>query len=67
MDPGAAWEDFKLGVQHLTQWERVAVVTDIEWMPITLSVFRFLIPGELRIFDVCQSAQAREWLIEGKG
>ncbi|MFX1670751.1 STAS/SEC14 domain-containing protein [Paraburkholderia sp. A2WS-5] len=66
MDPGAAWEDFKLGVQHLTQWERMAVVTDIEWMRIALSVFRFLIPGELRIFGVCQSAQARGWLIEDK-
>lgn len=67
MDPAAAWEDFKLGIQHLTQWERVAVVTDIEWMRIALSVFRFLVPGEVRIFDVCQSDQAREWVIEGKG
>lgn len=67
MEPAAAWEDFKLGVQHLTQWERVAVVTDVEWMRIALSIFRFLIPGELRMFDVCQSDQARAWVIEGKG
>ena len=33
LDPGAVWEDFKVGVEHLTRWERVAVVTDVEWMP----------------------------------
>jgi len=32
MDPGAAWEDFKVGVEHLTRWERVAVVTDVDWI-----------------------------------
>ncbi|MBS2132192.1 STAS/SEC14 domain-containing protein (plasmid) [Burkholderia thailandensis] len=66
MDPAAAWEDFKLGIQHLSQWERVAVVTDVEWIRIALSVFRFLIPGEVRVFGAGQSAQARQWIIEGK-
>ena len=28
MDPGAAWEDFKPGIEHLTRWERLAIVTD---------------------------------------
>src|ERR1039458_3755092 len=32
IDPGAMWEDFKVGMEHLTRWERVAVVTDIEWI-----------------------------------
>jgi hypothetical protein len=25
-------EDFKIGVEHLSRWERVAVVTDIDWI-----------------------------------
>src|SRR5271154_5189474 len=29
LDPGAAWEDFKVGMEHFTRWERVAVVTNI--------------------------------------
>jgi SpoIIAA-like len=29
---GALWQDLKLGVEHLTQWERIALVTDIDWM-----------------------------------
>ncbi len=29
IDPGAAWEDFKVGMEHLSRWERIAVVTDV--------------------------------------
>lgn len=29
-DAGAMWEDTKLGIRHLSRWERIAVVTDIE-------------------------------------
>lgn len=32
IDAGAAWEDTKIGVEHLTRWERIAVVTDFDWM-----------------------------------
>jgi hypothetical protein len=32
IDPGAMWEDFKVGMEHRTRWERVAVVTDVEWI-----------------------------------
>jgi hypothetical protein len=32
MEPSAMWEDFKLGVQDASRWERVALVTDIEWI-----------------------------------
>lgn len=43
MDAGAVWEDFKIGVEHIAQWERVAVVTDASgsaW-PLMLSAFSF--------------------------
>jgi len=36
MDAGAVWEDFKVGIQHITQWERVAVVTNVEWIRISV-------------------------------
>src|SRR3954464_14447649 len=32
MAPGALWEDLKMGVHDLGAWERIALVTDIEWM-----------------------------------
>jgi SpoIIAA-like len=48
MEAGAIWEDFKIGVEHLTRWERVAVVTDVDWIRHAINVFRFLMPGEDR-------------------
>ena len=50
IDFGAEWEDFKLGIEHLSRWERVAVVTDVPWIRHLVGAFRFLIPGEVRVF-----------------
>lgn len=63
IDPGAVWEDFKVGVEHLSRWERIAVVTDIDWIRHTMSVFSFLIPGELRIFPASEASKARDWIV----
>jgi hypothetical protein len=64
MDAGAAWEDFKLGVGHLTRWEKVAVVTDVEWIRHAVNAFRFLMPGEIRVFPDSQRAEARAWVAD---
>ena len=32
LDIGAVWEDFMVGMESFTRWERVAVVTDVEWI-----------------------------------
>jgi hypothetical protein len=60
--PGAVWEDFKVGMEHLTRWERMAVVTDVEWIKHTVRFFSFMMPGELKIFSREQIAQARAWI-----
>lgn len=62
IDAGAAWEDTKIGVEHLTRWERIAVVTDVDWMKHTFNAFRFLIPGQLRVFPTAQTSKARTWI-----
>ena len=62
MEPGAMWEDFKIGVEHLSRWERVAVVTDVEWLRQAVNIFRFLMPGEVRVFATAEAAPAREWI-----
>ncbi|MFY9327340.1 MAG: STAS/SEC14 domain-containing protein [Georgfuchsia sp.] len=63
IDPGAVWEDTKVGVSHLLRWERFAVVTDVEWIKHTMKFFSFLLPSELRVFPTTESAQAREWIV----
>ncbi len=62
IDPTAVWEDFKVGVEHLTRWERIAVVTDVAWIRNLMGVFGFLMPGTLRVFAVSDAAAAREWI-----
>lgn len=62
IDPGAMWEDFKVGMAHLTRWERIAVVTDVEWIRQAVRFWGFLLPGPLRVFPTAQVAQAREWI-----
>jgi len=63
IDPGAVWEDFKVGVEHLLRWERIAVVTDVDWIRHTMRAFGFLIPCEMKIFPTSEAAKARDWII----
>lgn len=63
IDPGAAWEDLKVGVEHLTRWERMAVVTDVDWMKHLIKAFWFLLPGQLRVFGTALTSEARTWIL----
>ena len=63
IDAGAVWEDFKVGVEHLTRWERVAIVTDVEWIKQTMRFFSFLMPGAMKKFPLAEAAQARAWIV----
>ena len=63
IEPGAVWEDAKIGLGHLSRWERFAVVTDVEWIRHTFVLFGFLLPGELRVFPRAEAARAREWIV----
>ena len=65
IEPGAVWEDFRVGVEHLTRWERVAVVTDVDWIRHTMQFFSFMMPGEMKTFPLDQAAQARQWIVAG--
>lgn len=60
----AMWDDARIGLQHLTAWERVAVVTDVEWIRTAMKVFGFVMPGQVRIFSNSELAGARQWLSE---
>lgn len=59
--PGAAWEDFKLGTGNLTNWARFAVVTDHEMLAGAIRAFGVLMPGEIKVFPVGQTAAALAW------
>jgi hypothetical protein len=60
----AAWEDAKVGLKHLSQFERTAVVTDVDWIRNSVKVFGFAMPGEVRVFKNIELQKAREWVSE---
>jgi hypothetical protein len=55
------WKDFKVGMEHVRHWERIALVTDVEWIGSAMKVFSFLMPGDVRLFPRSGADQAREW------
>jgi hypothetical protein len=65
--PGAAWDDLELGLEDLSRCERVAIVTDIGWVRLTLKAVRFLIPSEIRVFASVQAEEGLAWITAPAG
>jgi len=67
-DMGALKEDLKAGpslaFEHRDAWKRVAVATDVEWMAKAFDLFRWLIPGEQKIFGLGAIDDAKAWVGE---
>lgn len=61
--PGAMWDDLKLGVGHWRAWEKIAVVTDVDWIANLGRLFSFAMPCPTRVFPDSAIEQATDWLI----
>jgi hypothetical protein len=51
-------------VRHATSFERVAVVSDEDWIRPALRALSFLLPGKARGFRVRDLAESKAWLAE---
>ncbi len=60
--PGAVWADTKLWAGHLTGWERVAIVSDADWLEHSVKAFGWLMPGEVKVFETDDVDEAKDWL-----
>ncbi|MCO1332808.1 STAS/SEC14 domain-containing protein [Microbulbifer sp. OS29] len=61
-EPRAAWDDFKLGLEHGRQFNKIAVLSDKRWMKVAGKVGSWFIGGDYRTFDTKSTALA--WLAE---
>jgi SpoIIAA-like len=56
LDLGALLQDVKaagsVGLKHRSSWQRMALVTDKDWVRRGASAFDWLAPGELRLFEL---------------
>jgi len=62
---GALWDDMKVGAAHLRDWERIAVVTDAEWVAGAVRLFRFAVPCPVRLYANAEFNEARSWIEAG--
>jgi hypothetical protein len=69
-DLGALKEDLKgavpLAFEHRGAWKRIAAVTDIEWMGKAVELFRWMMPGEVRVYPLAELEDAKAW-VAGEG
>jgi hypothetical protein len=58
-------EEMKFAIHHPSAYERVAVVSDEEWLRPALRLLSVLVPGQLRGFRVADLAAAKSWVAAG--
>lgn len=56
--------DIGFRARHASSFERVAVVSDEDWMRPALAALSFLMPGKAKAFRVVELKAAKAWLAE---
>ena len=57
----AARDDLKLGIEHVTAFRRIAIVTDNEWLRNGAAAMMYLLPGKAKGFSYSDLAAAKGW------
>jgi hypothetical protein len=57
-------KDFKVGMEHFTRRQCVAVVTDVDWIKHTMQILSFVMPGDMKVFPMAEADRARAWIVE---
>jgi len=56
----AAWDDFKLGLKHGNQFEKIAIYGKKSWQKMAATIGSWFISGEVKYFE--NEDSAIEWL-----
>lgn len=59
---GAMWDDMKLGMSHMKAWDKIAIVTDLDWVAGAMRIFRFALPCPVRVFGNSEFNDAARWI-----
>ena len=60
----AMLDDTKVGMKYFSAWERVALVTDHEWINAFAKFFSHMFPCEFRVFKNTELDEAKNWITE---
>lgn len=59
-EPRAAWDDFKLGLKHGKNFEKIAIYGNKNWQEIAAKIGAWFVSGEVKYFANCD--EALQWL-----
>jgi len=62
----AMLDDAMAGMEFFGNWEKIAVVSDVEWIINAVKIFAFMVPSKVRTFTNKQIEEAKAWLKEEK-
>lgn len=56
----AAWDDFKIGLRHGKEFEKIAILGNKRWLELGAKIGSWFMSGEIRYFE--NRDEALEWL-----
>ena len=65
-DLSAMLDDAKMGMKHLSAWDRIALVSDHEMINTFAKFFGHMLSCELRIFKNAEMEEAKKWISENQ-
>jgi hypothetical protein len=65
-DLSAMLDDAKMGMKHLSAWDRIALVSDHEMINTFAKFFGHMLSCELRIFRNAELEEAKKWISENQ-
>ncbi len=61
-EPRAAWDDFRIGLKHGNEFEKVAIYGNKDWQKLAAKIGGWFVSGEIKYFE--NSNDAVTWLNE---
>ena len=61
---GALFDDARLGLRHRSAFEKIAIVTDADWIAKSAHFFSLFVPCPVMIFGNHDISVAKAWLLE---
>jgi hypothetical protein len=61
-DPSALLADTQLGARSWRSFDRIAIVTDAEWLQVAVRLLGPLIPGEVKVYPTQDEPVADAWI-----
>jgi len=59
---GAVWDDFRFGMMHLGDFEKMAIVSDMDWIRHSVKLFAPFMGSKVRVFHLNEQEKACSWI-----